>query len=177
MPFRFEAAILSRIRSPVTSRSNWAKDNSTLRVSRPIEVVVLNCCVTETNDTPLASKISNDLGEIRQRAGQPVNLVDDHDVDLALADLGKQELQGGPLQIAPRAPAIVIGLRQAGPALMTLAHDERLAGFALRMQRVELLLQPLFGGFAGIDGAAQRAPGPARRLTHRRLRPPRAVAC
>jgi hypothetical protein len=24
-------------------RSNWAKDRSTLRVSRPIEVVVLNC--------------------------------------------------------------------------------------------------------------------------------------
>src|SRR5258708_33637550 len=40
---RFEAAILSRMRSEVTSRSNWAKDKSTLRVSRPMEVVVLNC--------------------------------------------------------------------------------------------------------------------------------------
>src|SRR5262249_27269987 len=57
-PLRFEAAILSRMRSPVTSRSNWAKDSSTLRVSRPIELVVLNCCVTETNDTPSLSKIS-----------------------------------------------------------------------------------------------------------------------
>jgi len=53
-----DAAILSRIRSPVTSRSNWANDSSTLRVSRPIELVVLNCWVTETNDTPWASKIS-----------------------------------------------------------------------------------------------------------------------
>src|SRR5271168_993799 len=35
MPFFFEAAILSRMRSPVTSRSNWAKDNSTLSVRRP----------------------------------------------------------------------------------------------------------------------------------------------
>jgi hypothetical protein len=35
-----EAAILSRIRSPVTSRSNWAKDKRTLSVSRPIELVV-----------------------------------------------------------------------------------------------------------------------------------------
>jgi hypothetical protein len=58
MPFFFDAAILSRIRSPVTSRSNWAKDNSTLRVSRPIELVVLNCWVTETNEAPCASKIS-----------------------------------------------------------------------------------------------------------------------
>jgi hypothetical protein len=42
-PLRLDAAILSRIRSEVTSRSNWANDRSTLRVSRPIEVVVLNC--------------------------------------------------------------------------------------------------------------------------------------
>jgi WD40 repeat protein len=38
------------MRSAVTSRSNWANDSKTLRVSRPIEVVVLNCWVTETND-------------------------------------------------------------------------------------------------------------------------------
>ena len=36
----------------VTSLSNWANDRSTLSVSRPIEVVVLNCWITETNDTP-----------------------------------------------------------------------------------------------------------------------------
>jgi hypothetical protein len=47
-PLRLEAPILSRIRSPVTSRSNWAKDKSTLRVSRPMEVVVLNCYSVET---------------------------------------------------------------------------------------------------------------------------------
>src|SRR5258708_513023 len=50
-PLRLEAAILSRMRSEVTSRSNWANESSTFRVSRPIEVVVLNCCVTDTNDT------------------------------------------------------------------------------------------------------------------------------
>jgi hypothetical protein len=41
MPFRFEAATLSRIRSPVISRSNWANDSSMLRVNRPMLVVVL----------------------------------------------------------------------------------------------------------------------------------------
>ena len=51
-PLRLEAAILSRMRSEVTSRSNWANDKSTLSVSRPIEVVVLNCWVTETKETP-----------------------------------------------------------------------------------------------------------------------------
>ena len=63
MPFFFEAAILSRTRSPASSRSNWAKDRSTLRVSRPIEVVVLNCWVTETKDTPFLSKTSTILAK------------------------------------------------------------------------------------------------------------------
>ena len=51
-----EAAILSRMRSPVTSRSNCAKESSMFSVRRPIEVVVLNCWVTDTNETLLASK-------------------------------------------------------------------------------------------------------------------------
>src|SRR5271166_2280830 len=33
--------------SPVTSRSNWAKDKSTFKVNRPMLVVVLNAWVTE----------------------------------------------------------------------------------------------------------------------------------
>ena len=37
----FDAAILSRIRSPVTSRSNCANDSSTLSVSLPMLVVVI----------------------------------------------------------------------------------------------------------------------------------------
>ena len=52
--------ILSRMRSPMTSRSNCAKDNKTFRVRRPIEVVVLNCCVTETKDAPLASSVGRE---------------------------------------------------------------------------------------------------------------------
>src|SRR5215510_2016738 len=62
-PFCFDAAILSRMRSPMTSRSNCAKDNSTLRIRRPIELVVLNCWVTETNEVLLASRISTILAK------------------------------------------------------------------------------------------------------------------
>jgi hypothetical protein len=61
-------------------------------VSRPIEVVVLNCWVTETKETPLASKALDDLREIEQRARQPVDLVDHHDIDLTGADIGKKPL-------------------------------------------------------------------------------------
>ncbi len=32
-----------------------------MSISRPIEVVVLNCCVTDTNDTPWRSKTSTIL--------------------------------------------------------------------------------------------------------------------
>src|SRR6201997_3307468 len=79
MPFFFEAAILSRMRSPVTSRSNWAKDNSTLSVRRPIEVVVLNCCVTENERHTLCIEELDQPGKIGERPGQPVDLVDNDD--------------------------------------------------------------------------------------------------
>src|SRR6266850_3541976 len=108
IPFFFEAAILSRMRSPVTSRSNWAKDNSTLRVSRPIELVVLNCWVTETNDTPLRIEDLDQPGKIGQRPGQPVDFVDHHDVDPAGPDVGKQVLQCRPLHGAARETAVVV---------------------------------------------------------------------
>src|SRR5215203_993677 len=63
LPFLREAGTLSFTRSEASSRSNWAKDSSTLRVRRPIEVQVLNCCVTATNHTLRASKISTSLAK------------------------------------------------------------------------------------------------------------------
>jgi hypothetical protein len=54
---------LSRIRSPVTSRSNCANESSTLSVSRPIDVVVLDRWVTATNDSPRASNTSTILAK------------------------------------------------------------------------------------------------------------------
>jgi len=47
----------------MTSRSNCAKDNKTFRVKRPIEVVVLNCCVTETKEALPLSRISTILAK------------------------------------------------------------------------------------------------------------------
>src|ERR1700731_4932165 len=108
MPFFFEAAILSRIRSPVTSRSNWAKDNSTLRVSRPIELVVLNCWVTDTNDTPWASKISTSRAKSASDRVRRSDLVGDHDVDATGCDVGEQALQRRPFHVATREPAIIV---------------------------------------------------------------------
>src|ERR1700756_3408309 len=62
-PFFFDAATLSRTLSLMTSRSNWAKDKSTFSVSRPMLVVVLNCWVIDTKETPQRSKTSTSLHE------------------------------------------------------------------------------------------------------------------
>ncbi len=58
LPLRRVAAILSRVRSEIISRSNWANESRTFSISRPIDVLVLNCCVTETNDTLCRSSTS-----------------------------------------------------------------------------------------------------------------------
>jgi hypothetical protein len=63
MPFFRLAATLSRMRSAVTSRSNWAKDSRMFSVSRPIDVVVLKDCVTETKVTPFRSNTSTSLAK------------------------------------------------------------------------------------------------------------------
>ncbi len=104
MPFFLEAAILSRMRSPVTSRSNWANESSTFSVSRPMEVVVLNAWVTETKLTLLGVEPLDDAGEVGQRAGQAVDLVDHHDVDPPGVHLGQQPLQRRPLHVPPEKP-------------------------------------------------------------------------
>jgi hypothetical protein len=47
----------------MTSRSNWAKESSTLRISRPMLEVVLKDWVIDTNDTPCSSNSSTSLAK------------------------------------------------------------------------------------------------------------------
>src|SRR3954467_4590853 len=63
MPRDRDALNLSRMRSPITSRSNWAKDSRMLSVSRPMLVVVLNDCVTETNVSRSQRHLAGALAE------------------------------------------------------------------------------------------------------------------
>ena len=119
MPFRFEAAILSR----------------------------------DEGDAGAVEDI-DDFGKVAQGAGQPVDLVDDDGVDPAGLDLGEKPLQRRPLHRPAGDAAIVIELRQDRPALVLLAEDEGLARLPLCIERVEGLLEPLLGGFAGVDRAA-----------------------
>ena len=89
VPFFLDAAILSRIRSPVTCRSNWANESSTLRVSRPMLVVVLKAWVIETNETPCASNTSTILAKSESERVQAVDLIDDDGVDPMRDDVGQ----------------------------------------------------------------------------------------
>jgi hypothetical protein len=105
-------------------------------------------------------------GKIGERAGQPVDLVDNDDVDPSRPDIGEQALRRGSLEIAAREPAIVIAVSRQQPTLVLLAANVGLAGFALRRERIEFLLQPFLGGFAGVDRATSAA-----RVSSRHRRP------
>ena len=87
MPFFLEAASC-RGSLAVTSRSNWALDSSMLSVSRPMEVVALNCWV-RAKET-FADRTPRRSGEVIEGAGQAVDLVDYNCIDAVRFDVGQQ---------------------------------------------------------------------------------------
>ncbi|MBV6414927.1 MAG: hypothetical protein OMOMHJEC_02763 [Xanthomonadales bacterium] len=93
-------------------------------------------------------------GEVRERAGQSVDLVDDHDVDALGLDVGEQAAQARALHVAAREATIVVAIVQRHPAFVALAGDERQAGIALGFEAVVLLVESLVAGFAGVDRTA-----------------------
>src|SRR5581483_3542436 len=81
-------------------------------------------------------------------------LVYDNAVDSFCLDIGQEPLQPGPIHVAAAEAAVGIGLFDHGPTEFALAADVGLGCFTLRHQRVELLLQALFGRLANVNGAA-----------------------
>ena len=71
-----------------------------------------------------------------------MDLVDHHGVNLAVGDVGEQPPQDGPVHVAAGEAAIVIEGGQGNPTFLLLAFDIGLAGFALGVQGVEVLVQP-----------------------------------
>src|SRR5208283_1435470 len=90
---------------------------------------------------PMSVEQLDELGEIHERPGQAIDLVDDDDVDPLFADVGKQSLQGRAVQASAGEAAVVIALPDQLPALMGLTLDVRLGGLALSLEGVELLIQ------------------------------------
>jgi len=114
-----------------------------------MEVVVLNRYETYT----LFVELLDDLGEVGQGSGEPVNFINDDGVDSFRGDVVQKLFQPWPLHVAAGEAAIVIATGDSMPSLMALAENVRFTRFSLGIQRIEGLLQPLFGRFAGINGA------------------------
>ena len=130
-----------------------------LSVSRPSDVLVLNCWVTATKLTLCFSNWLRMRGEVQQGAAQAVDLVHHHAIDLAGIDGGQQPLQRGPFHVGAGEAAIVVALGQGDPPFTPLALDEGLCRLPLCIERIEVLFQSFLGGLAGVDGAAQASWG------------------
>jgi hypothetical protein len=96
------------------------------------------------------------LGEVGKRTGQPVDFVDDDDVDPALPDRVKKGLQGRPIETGAGIAVIIVAPVREDPALMSLAADISRTGFALRVEGIEVLLEPVVGRDARIDRTSPR---------------------
>ena len=81
----------------------------------------------------------DDLGEVREAAGEPIDLVNQDDVDLARRDIGEQSHQSGALHVTAREPAIVVALGIERPAFMTLAQRIGSTGLILRIKAIKFL--------------------------------------
>ena len=96
-------------------------------------VVVLNCWVIETNETPRRSKTSTSLAK-SESARQPVDLIDDDYIDLACLDIDDQPFQRRSLHRAAGKPTIIVQRWQHRPAFVLLGCNEGGAGFPLGVE-------------------------------------------
>ena len=79
----------------------------------------------------------DDLGEIGERPGKAIDLVNERNLNLASLDIGEEPLQGRALYLVARELSVVVHLGKRDPSGVTLARDVGLTGFALRIERVE----------------------------------------
>jgi hypothetical protein len=96
----------------------------------------------------------HDFGEVRQGSRQPAYLVDHHCVDVLGGEVFQEAFQCRAFHGATGKATVVISGRYQLPALVPLAQDVGFARFALRIERVERLLQTLFRRLPSVDGAA-----------------------
>ena len=110
----------------------------------------------------------DELGEVGERAGQAIDLVDHHHINRSGLYVAQEPLQGRAVHRPSREAAIIVVGFDQDPALMGLALDVGLGGLALRVERIEILLQPMLGRDPGVDGAAQTLDLPLHHETSRR---------
>jgi hypothetical protein len=107
--------------------------------------VVLNCWVTETNETSAASKISTIFAKSANDRVSRSTFVDHDHVDQVGLDVGQQPLKRWPFGRSSGKAAVIIEGGKGNPALVPLTLYICVTGLALGMQGVEILFQSLFG--------------------------------
>jgi hypothetical protein len=111
--------------------ANCAKDSRMLRVRRPIDVVVLNCCITETRKHR-ARRGSRRFWQNRRASGSAGRSCRPTTMSTRLAVISASSCcKAHPS--SRRRPAVVISTGQAHPSFAPLTVDEGLTGFALRL--------------------------------------------
>ena len=97
----------------------------------------------------------DELGEVGQRPCQPVDLVDDDDIDPSRANVIQQPCQGRPVYGTARKATIVITISDQLPAFVSLTPDIGLRRFSLIVERVKPLFQSILGRDTSINRAAR----------------------
>src|SRR6185437_16840396 len=95
------------------------------------------------------------LGEIGERSGEPIDLVDDDHIDSSFADAIEQTLQCRTVGGSAGITAVVEALAHESPAFMSLALDIGFGRFPLRVEGIEVLFKTRVAGDAGVNRAAQ----------------------
>ena len=126
-------------------------------VSRPIEVVGVELLGDRDERHAVPLEHLDQPGEVHQRSPEAVHLVDHDHVDPARPRCRQQPLQRRALHGAAGDAAVVVLIADQHPALGRWLAMYGLAGLALGVERVELLLEPLLGGLPGVDRAAELA--------------------
>jgi hypothetical protein len=96
-----------------------------LSVSRPIDVVVLKFLSFAYERNIIFFEYFDNPCEVCQWAREPVDLVDEDDVDPAGLEIAQQPLQRWAFHGATGKPGIVVAVADKDPALMFLAQDVR----------------------------------------------------
>ena len=80
----------------------------------------------DEGDVGLSNSLDQ-LGEVGERAGQPIDLIDDDHVDPSRLHIGEQLLKRRPIHRPAGIAAVVVAIPDQSPALMRLALDVGLA--------------------------------------------------
>jgi len=103
---------------------------------------------------PCSVETLGQLCEVRERSCEPVDLVDDDAIHPTRLHVLHQALQRRTIEMPARDAAIIVAFPDRHPAFMALAGNVGLASFMLRIERVEVLLEPLLARLPCVDGAS-----------------------